>query len=139
MSQAGDIFDDNKDDAAFRTIGEVSSALGIKPHVLRYWEEQFPMLKPVKRSGQRRYYRPEDVALLQTIDQLLNREGYTIKGAVRALKSGQQKSEPARSESAGEEPAAASDAAQDSRLDRKARSELVARLKAIRETLAEAL
>lgn len=139
LSGAGDLFEDNKDAAAFRTIGEVSSALGIKPHVLRYWEEQFPMLKPVKRSGQRRYYRPEDVALLQTIDRLLNREGYTIKGAVRALKPGQKKAEPASSEGEGGEPAAPSHLAPDSRLDRKTRSELVARLKAIREALAEAL
>tara|TARA_B100000378_G_scaffold28694_2_gene21806 strand:- start:427 stop:834 length:408 start_codon:yes stop_codon:yes gene_type:complete len=123
------LFDDGKDDAAFRTIGEVSSALGIKPHVLRYWEEQFPMLKPVKRSGQRRYYRPEDIALLQTIDRLLNREGFTIKGAVRALKSGQT----------GEEPVPVPDAAPDPRLDRGAQPELVARLRAIRATLAEAL
>ena len=129
MNEAGNLFDDDKDDAAFRTIGEVSNALGIKAHVLRYWEEQFPMLTPVKRSGQRRYYRPEDIALLQTIDRLLNREGFTIKGAVRALRSGQ----------AGEEPMPVPGSAPDPRLDRAAQGELVARLKAIRATLAEAL
>ncbi|ARU17398.1 MerR family transcriptional regulator [Croceicoccus marinus] len=123
------MFDDGKDAAAFRTIGEVAKALGIKPHVLRYWEEQFPMLKPVKRSGQRRYYRPDDVALLQTIDRLLNREGFTIKGAVRALKSGQP----------GEEPVPAPAAQPDPRLDRGTDAELVARLKSIRKTLAGAL
>lgn len=128
-SKDDDIFDDGKDAAAFRTIGEVAKALGIKPHVLRYWEEQFPMLKPVKRSGQRRYYRPDDVALLQTIDRLLNREGFTIKGAVRALKSGQP----------GEEPVPAPAAQPDPRLDRGADAELVARLKSIRKTLAGAL
>ncbi|PKP89333.1 MAG: MerR family transcriptional regulator, partial [Alphaproteobacteria bacterium HGW-Alphaproteobacteria-14] len=53
-------FDDGKDDGALRTIGEVSDALGIKPHVLRYWEAQFPLLKPLKRSGGRRYYRTAD-------------------------------------------------------------------------------
>ncbi len=131
MSGAGDLFDDNKDNAAFRTIGEVANALGIKPHVLRYWEEQFPMLKPVKRSGQRRYYRPEDVALLQTIDRLLNREGFTIKGAVRALRSGQ----------AGEDEttpvAAVAEGGRKTRLTPDA--ELLAKLRAIRGKLAAAL
>ena len=80
-------FDDGKDEGALRTIGEVSEALGIKPHVLRYWEAQFPLLKPLKRSGGRRYYRPGDVALVQTIDRLVNREGYTLKGAEAVLRS----------------------------------------------------
>ena len=65
-------FEDGKDDGAMRTIGEVAAALDIRQHVLRYWEQQFPMLKPLKRSGGRRYYRPEDVALVQTIDRLVN-------------------------------------------------------------------
>lgn len=78
-------FADGKDDGALRTIGEVSIALGIKTHVLRYWEQQFPSLNPLKRSG-RRYYRAEDIALLETIDRLVNREGYTLKGAQQALK-----------------------------------------------------
>ncbi len=81
------IFDDGKDDTALRTIGEVSAALGIRTHVLRYWEKQFPMLKPLKRSGGRRYYRSEDVALVEQINRLVNREGYTLKGAKSALKS----------------------------------------------------
>ncbi|NBB26308.1 MerR family transcriptional regulator [Porphyrobacter sp. SLTP] len=80
-------FDDGKDDSALRTIGEVSEALGIKPHVLRYWEAQFPLLKPLKRSGGRRYYRPTDVALVETINRLVNREGYTLKGAEAVLRS----------------------------------------------------
>jgi DNA-binding transcriptional MerR regulator len=80
-------FDDGKDDGALRTIGEVSEALAIKPHVLRYWEAQFPLLKPLKRSGGRRYYRPADVALVQTIDRLVNREGYTLKGAEAVLRA----------------------------------------------------
>lgn len=80
------IFDDGKDAGALRTIGEVTQATGVKSHVLRYWEQQFPMLKPLKRSGGRRYYRPEDVALVETIDRLVNREGYTLKGAKAALK-----------------------------------------------------
>lgn len=81
-------FADGKEQGALRTIGEVSEALGIKQHVLRYWEQQFPMLKPLKRSGGRRYYRPEDVALLETIDRLVNREGYTLKGAKAAIRAG---------------------------------------------------
>ena len=80
-------FDDGKDAGALRTIGEVSAALGIKTHVLRYWEEQFPSLKPLKRGGGRRLYRPEDVALIERIDTLVNREGYTLKGASAALKT----------------------------------------------------
>ena len=81
-------FSDGKEPDALRTIGEVAQALGIKQHVLRYWEQQFPMLKPLKRSGGRRYYRPEDVALVQTIDRLVNREGYTLKGARQAIEGG---------------------------------------------------
>ncbi len=68
-----------------RTIGEVARALGLKQHVLRYWEEQFPMLRPLTRAGGRRYYRAEDIALIARIDQLLHREGYTIRGARQAL------------------------------------------------------
>jgi DNA-binding transcriptional MerR regulator len=81
-------FDDGKDAQALRTIGEVANALGIRQHVLRYWEQQFPTLQPLKRSGGRRYYRAEDVALVQTIDRLVNREGYTLKGARQAIAGG---------------------------------------------------
>lgn len=81
-------FEDGKDDGALRTIGEVSDALGIKQHVLRYWEQQFPMLKPLKRSGGRRYYRPGDVEMVEAIDRLVNREGYTLKGAKAAIREG---------------------------------------------------
>ena len=84
----GGQFDDGKEDDALRTIGELCRALGLKPHVLRYWEEQFPMLQPLKRSGGRRYYRAEDIALVQTIDRLVNEEGYTLKGARSAIEQG---------------------------------------------------
>ena len=87
-------FDDGKDASALRTIGEVSDALGIKQHVLRYWEQQFPMLKPLKRSGGRRYYRPEDVTLVETIDRLVNSEGYTLKGAKAAIREGKSQGRP---------------------------------------------
>ena len=80
-------FADHKAPDALRTIGEVATALNIRQHVLRYWEEQFPMLRPVKRSGGRRYYRPEDVALLATIDRLVHREGYTLRGARLAIEA----------------------------------------------------
>lgn len=78
-------FDDGKDQGALRTIGEVADALGIKQHVLRYWEQQFPLLQPLKRSGGRRYYRPQDIALVEAINRLVNQEGYTLKGAKKAL------------------------------------------------------
>ena len=73
---------------AFRNIGEMAEALGVRTHILRYWEEQFPMLKPLTRAGGRRLYRPEDVALLHTIHRLLYQEGYTVKGARRFLTEG---------------------------------------------------
>lgn len=85
---AGLRFDDGKEEGALRTIGEVARAFGLRQHVLRYWEQQFPMLQPLKRSGGRRYYRSEDVALVETIDRLVNREGYTLKGARQAIAGG---------------------------------------------------
>lgn len=76
---------------AFRTIGEMAETLGVRTHILRYWEEQFPMLKPLTRAGGRRLYRPEDVALLHMIHRLLYSEGYTVKGARRFLTVGEPK------------------------------------------------
>lgn len=75
-----------KSAAAFRTISEVASVLDVPQHVLRFWETRFPQIKPLKRGGGRRYYRPEDVALLQDIRRLLYSEGYTIKGVQRLLR-----------------------------------------------------
>ena len=71
--------------AAYRTIGEVARETGIAPHVLRYWETRFPQLRPLVRAGQRRYYRPEDVALVQRIQSMLRSEGLTMQGAKRRL------------------------------------------------------
>ncbi len=71
---------------AFRNIGEVSIELGIKKHVLRFWELKFPQLKPMKRGGGRRLYRPSDVELLRGIRDLLQDAGYTIKGVQRLLR-----------------------------------------------------
>jgi len=89
------VFDDGKDPEALRTIGEVSKALGIRQHVLRYWEEQFPSLQPVKRSGGRRYYRRDDVALVVEINRLVHEEGYTLRGARKAIED--QDGQPAPS------------------------------------------
>lgn len=89
----------DKADDAFRTIGEMAEALGVRTHILRYWEEQFPMLRPLTRAGGRRLYRPDDVALLKTIHRLLHNEGYTIKGARNYLASGGAEHAPAGVES----------------------------------------
>ena len=77
-----------KSGAAFRTTGEVSEELAVPPHVLRFWESKFPEIKPLKRGGGRRYYRPEDVDLLRQIRQFLYQEGYTIRGVQKLLREG---------------------------------------------------
>jgi len=77
-----------KSEHAFRTIGELASDLGVPQHILRYWETRFPQLKPLQRAGNRRYYRPDDVALARRIHKLLNQDGYTIRGVQQLLKSG---------------------------------------------------
>ena len=71
---------------AYQTISEVSVQLDVPAHVLRFWESKFSVLKPLKRSGGRRYYRTEDIQLLKSIKSLLYDEGYTIKGAQNSLK-----------------------------------------------------
>jgi DNA-binding transcriptional MerR regulator len=75
----------DKANGAYRTISEVAEELDIPQHVLRFWETRFPQIKPMKRSGGRRYYRPGDVLLLRGISRLLYGEGYTIKGVQRIL------------------------------------------------------
>jgi len=85
----------DKSEAAFRTIGEVSDEIGVPQHVLRYWETRFPQLKPITRAGNRRYYRPEDVALVRRIHGLLNAQGYTVKGVQKLLASKAPAEEPA--------------------------------------------
>ncbi len=75
-----------KSAAAFRTISEVSDHLEVPQHVLRFWETKFAQVRPLKRGGGRRYYRPEDIALLRRIRDLLYTEGYTIKGVQRLLR-----------------------------------------------------
>ena len=73
---------------AFRTISEVADELHVPQHVLRFWETKFPQVRPLKRGGGRRYYRPEDVALLRRVADLLYTQGYTIKGVQRLLREG---------------------------------------------------
>jgi DNA-binding transcriptional MerR regulator len=107
---------------AFRTIGEVAAELGVAQHVLRYWETRFPQLRPLQRAGNRRYYRPEDVALARRIDGLLNREGYTVKGVQQLL---------AREDGGAGAMVAAGPVA--------ASTDLIAALRAIRSGLSEAL
>lgn len=75
-----------KSAGAFRTISEVAESLNVQQHVLRFWETKFTQVKPLKRGGGRRYYRPEDVALLEKIHHLLYTEGYTIKGVQKLLR-----------------------------------------------------
>lgn len=112
-----------------RTIGEVSRALGLKPHVLRYWEEQFPTLSPVKRSGSRRYYRPEDIALITQIDNLVHHQGYTLRGARQALSGANE-----GSDTQAELPGPLS-----TRVNSNVDSSLLDSLKSIRDRLAGAL
>ncbi|MBI1778862.1 MAG: MerR family transcriptional regulator [Proteobacteria bacterium] len=75
-----------KSATAFRTISEVADELDVPSHVLRFWETKFNQIRPLKRGGGRRYYRPEDVDLLRRIRELLYRDGYTIKGVQRLLR-----------------------------------------------------
>jgi DNA-binding transcriptional MerR regulator len=127
---------DGKAPDAFRTIGEVAKLLGIRQHVLRYWEDQFPMLRPVKRSGGRRYYRPEDVSLVRNIDRLVHGEGYTLRGARQAIeaegKAGKVAAAPAPERVAAFVPMASPVAIAASR-------DITAELRAIRAQLAAAL
>ncbi len=109
---------------AFRTIGELSRETGLPQHILRYWETRFPQLRPLQRAGKRRYYRPEDVALVMRIDSLLNHEGYTIRGVQKLL------SDERKRPSANPIPRTASAPAGGADLDA---------IRAVRESLAEAL
>ena len=140
-------FNDGKERSAFRTIGEVSEALGIKPHVLRYWEQQFSLLKPMKRSGGRRLYRPSDIEMVEAINRLVNEEGYTLKGAEAVLRSSGGSGMDRRREDRrvgdrrvdedASAPAAASPAAQPAVTP--ALAESIAKLKDIRARLARAV
>ena len=123
-----------KEQGAFRTIGELSKELKIKPHILRYWEDQFAMLAPLKRAGSRRHYRPEDVAMVKIINRLLNEEGYTIKGARKFLAS--RRGTPAGAEGA---PQAADAAPSLMATGQQQQHNILAELKSIRNRLSHAL
>lgn len=92
MAQAAETYQPprrrGKSEAAFRTISEVAGELEVPQHVLRFWETKFVQIKPMKRGGGRRYYRPEDVELLRRIRSLLYDDGYTIKGVQKLLRQG---------------------------------------------------
>ena len=124
-----------KSDLAFRTIGELASDLGVPQHILRYWETRFPQLKPLQRAGNRRYYRPDDVALAKRIHRLLNAEGYTIRGVQQLLRRGGPDAGADAAESAAAEaalPAVATPANQHAAFPAE-------QLRAIRKVLADAL
>jgi DNA-binding transcriptional MerR regulator len=120
-----------KSEQAFRTIGELASELDVPQHILRYWESRFPQLKPLQRAGNRRYYRPADVALARRIHRLLNRDGYTIRGVQQLLASGAEDGD------SGEPAAAVSEPVQAPASGESAFP--LEQLKAIRRTLVEAL
>jgi DNA-binding transcriptional MerR regulator len=83
-----------KSEQAFRTIGELADELGVPQHILRYWETRFSQLKPLQRAGNRRYYRPADVALARRIHRLLDKDGYTIRGVQQLLAGGEPDRDP---------------------------------------------
>jgi len=88
------------------TIGEVSELCAVKPHVLRYWEQEFTQLKPVKRRGNRRYYQHHEVLLIRRIRELLYEQGFTINGARNRLDEGRHHAEPPMPEEAAPLPSA---------------------------------
>jgi DNA-binding transcriptional MerR regulator len=89
-----------KSDAAFRTISEVASELAVPQHVLRFWESKFSQIRPLKRGGGRRYYRPEDIVTLKRIKSLLYEDGMTIRGVQKILRDPASKAEPEPAEAA---------------------------------------
>lgn len=113
----------DKSPAAFRTISEAAAELGVAPHVLRFWETRFHQVKPLKRARGRRYYRPEDVALLRGIRDLLHGDGYSIRGVQKLLREGGLKAR-LRAAPPPEEPAARPDEAAASGLPDGKRAEL---------------
>ena len=95
-----------KSDRAFRTIGEAADIVGVPQHVLRFWETRFPQLQPLKRAGNRRYYNPADMALLETIRSLLHDRGLTIRGAKLLMAGGGEASgKPGKASTVAAKPA----------------------------------
>ena len=129
-----DVPDDNgKASGAMLAIGELADRIGVPTHVLRYWETRFPQLKPLQRSGRRRYYRAEDVALAERIHHLLHVQGFTVEGARKALSETGAMAAPAPAVETGTERATESGAMEP------AHGVPVAALVALRQRLAAAL
>lgn len=128
-----------KSATAFRTISEVSEELEVPQHVLRFWETKFTLLRPLKRAGGRRYYRPEDIDLLRRIRSLLYTDGYTIKGAQKLLREGRGRGagKPA-AEADGAEASSAAPATAEAvgGIDRQALQEILQELEELRAYLA---
>ncbi|HIC80187.1 MAG TPA: MerR family transcriptional regulator [Kiloniellaceae bacterium] len=122
-----------KSASAFRTISEVSEELDVPQHVLRFWEGKFSQVRPLKRGGGRRYYRPEDIALLKRIRDLLYSEGYTIKGVQKLLREGRAKDDGAAAEPAGAPPAGCLDGQKAQEIN-----EIIAELSELRDLLKSA-
>ncbi len=91
MAAPDGFHDGSKASGAMLAIGELAERIGVPTHVLRYWETRFPQLRPLQRSGRRRYYRAEDVALAERIHHLLHVQGFTVEGARKALLDGSAK------------------------------------------------
>jgi DNA-binding transcriptional MerR regulator len=131
---------------AFLTIGELAQELGVPQHVLRYWETRFPQLRPLQRSGNRRYYRPGDVSIARRIYTLLNVEGFTVRGAQQALKKREPRSSgPVEAEAATDnlalqpQSSASSLVSRDNILGRDDLGLLITRLADIRSLLQDAV
>lgn len=136
----------NKSKAAFRTIAEVADKLGVGTHVLRFWETKFPQIKPLKMNGGRRYYRPDDVKLLECIRRLLHQERYTIEGVQKLFR--EQGTKPFVGETVLEDLFAADETTATAKnlttdecdgIDRERVDEIVRELAAIREELQQGL
>ena len=119
---------------AYRTIREVADSMDLPQHVLRFWETRFPQIRPLKRAGGRRYYRPDDIERLRLIRRLLYDEGYTIKGVQKLFK---EQGVQALSSAAAAEPAGAAESAKGAGLSRAASRLVDDDLAALRAALAE--
>lgn len=122
-----------KSEGALWTIGEVSDRFDIPQHILRYWETRFAQLRPLQRAGNRRYYRPDDVALVERINRLLNQEGYTVKGVQKLLSGKPRRDDPDPASAVGAQVAASAVASD------RSRDQLLSELRAIRERLVRVL
>jgi len=129
----------HKSSRAFRTISEVATELNLPQHVLRFWETKFNAVKPMKRGGGRRYYRPEDVDLLKQIRGLLYDDGYTTKGVQKLLRDGGGKLAPAPSAQARTEPSSTPPAENLKDCQREDLHSILAELENIRAELRDAI